>query len=174
MGDGADVPSPTPFAMPYPPVEPLPTPASTAPQVPLLPTPSPTPRKIPLRRSDSNGAQAADETLVYWMEEAVEHRGDFIADHLDEDEMMCIQHFDRPPTPTTCVCWIGPLEKAGVSGDGLYGMRRITIFSGSAEEAAVSLMEEWRAELEAAGESETCGGEHVSISYDGGLFQPGP
>jgi hypothetical protein len=97
-----------------------------------------------------------------------------IAEHLAEDEMMCVQHFDLPDSPIACICWIGPLESAGVYGGGLHGMKRITIQGGSAEEAALSLMEAWRAELSAAGERESCGPEQMSISYDGGVFRPKP
>ena len=174
VGDGAELPSPTSAAISYPSLAPFPTPSATAPPVPLSPTPLPTPRKIPLRRSDSDGAQGAEEASAYRLEEDVVIRGGVSAESLRENEMMCVQHLDQPPTITRCICWIGPLENAGVSGSGLYGMRRITILSGSVEEAAISLMEDWRSELSAASDREPCRGEEMSVSFGGGVFQPEP
>ena len=53
-------------------------------------------------------------------------------------------------------------------------MRRIVILSGSAEEAALALIKEWGVELRAAGRREPCTAEHLTVSYDGGLFRPEP
>lgn len=162
----------TPTPIPHPSVVPFPT--STAPGVPVTPAPTTTAttRKIPLRRSDPAG-ELGTET-AYRLEEEAEVYGDVIAEYLAEDEMMCVQHFDLPASPMACICWIGPLESAGVYGSGLHRMKRITILGGSAEEAALSLMAVWRAELSAAGERESCGPEQMSISYDGGVFRPRP
>lgn len=85
---------------------------------------------------------------------------------------MCVQHFDL--IPTQCICWMGPLEKAGVKGAGTRGMRRIIILNGSAEEAALALIEDWDTDLRAAGERKPCTPEHLTVSYDGGLFRPEP
>ena len=63
-----------------------------------------------------------------------------IADHLGEDEMMCVQHFNLPPTE--CICWVGPLENAGVTGTGIRAMRRVIILEGSVEEAALAVAED--------------------------------
>ena len=98
--------------------------------------------------------------------------GDVVADRLREDEMMCVQQFDL--SPTRCVCWIGPLENAGVTGGGLHGMRRIVIASGSAEEAALALIKDWAAETRDASAREPCSAQHLTVSYDGGVFRPGP
>jgi hypothetical protein len=86
--------------------------------------------------------------------------------------MMCVRHLDL--SPVRCTCWIGPLEDAGVRGGGLLGMRRIVILSGSAEEAALALMEDWNADEGSAAEREACTGDRLSIAYDGGVFKPVP
>ena len=53
-------------------------------------------------------------------------------------------------------------------------MRRVTILSGSAEEAVLSLTEEWAEELSASYERELCHRKWLSISYDGGVLGPAP
>ncbi len=98
--------------------------------------------------------------------------GDVAADHLSEDEMMCVQHFDL--SPARCVCWMGPLENAGVREDGLLGMRKIVILSGSTEEAALALIEDWSADIRDASGRDPCTTDHLTISYDGGVFKPEP
>jgi hypothetical protein len=152
-----------------------PFPTSTA-SVPLTssalqPTPTTTSRRIPLRRSDSNWTQSEGQALYHLIKEE-EIRGNVIAETLSEDEMMCVQNFDL--TPTQCICWIGPLENAGVRGAGSRGMSRIVILSGSAEEAALAMIKDWEVDLRAAGRREPCTREHLTVSYDGGLFKPKP
>lgn len=150
---------------------PFPTSTASGPGIALTSTPTATnvPGRVPLRRSDS--AIAANEgQLLYQLVEEKEMRGDVIVDSLSVEEMMCVQHFDL--TPTRCICWIGPLEKAGVSGAGIRGMRRIIILGGSAEEVALALIGDWGADLRAAGDREPCTPEHLTVSYDGGLFKP--
>jgi hypothetical protein len=61
-----------------------------------------------------------------------------------------------------------------VRGGGLLGIRRIVILSGSAEEAALALIEEWNADTGSAAESKACTGDNMSVSYDGGVFRPEP
>lgn len=86
--------------------------------------------------------------------------------------MMCVQHFDL--SPARCVCWMGPLENAGVREDGLLGMRKIVILSGSTEEAALALIEDWSADIRDASGRDPCTTDHLTISYDGGVFKPEP
>jgi len=152
---------------------PFPTSTASAPVVvsASTPTPAEVSRRIPLRRSNSNRTEGEGRELYHLiMEEEI--RGNVIAKTLSEDEMMCVQHFDL--TPTQCICWIGPLENAGVRGAGIRGMRRITILEGSAEEAALGLIEDWEVDLRAAGKREPCTTEHLTVSYDGGVFKPEP
>jgi len=110
--------------------------------------------------------------MLYRLVEEREVLGDVVADHLSEDEMMCVQHFDL--SPARCVCWMGPLENAGVRGGGLLGMRRIVILGGSAEEAALALIEDWSADIRDTGGREPCSTDHLAISYYGGVFKPEP
>jgi hypothetical protein len=86
--------------------------------------------------------------------------------------MMCVRHLGL--SPLRCTCWIGPLENAGVRGAGLLGVRRIVILSGSAEEAALALMEDWNADQGSAIKQDGCIGDRLSIAYDGGVFRPEP
>jgi hypothetical protein len=153
-------------------VRPFPTPTPAVSPIASTSTPTTTPRRIPLRRSDSNTTGGKGGQALYRLVEEEEMQGDVIADHLGEDEMMCVQHFDL--RPTQCICWIGPLENAGVRGGGLHGMRRIVILSGSAEEAALALIEDWGADMRAIGGREPCSTAHLTVSYDGGLFKPEP
>jgi hypothetical protein len=150
---------------------PVPTSTASGPRIASTSTPTPTnvPGRVPLRRSGSKLTGSEGQSLYHLVEEK-EMRGDVIADSLSEEEMMCVQHFDL--TPTQCICWIGPLEKAGVSGAGTRGMRRIIILGGSAEEVALALIGDWGADLKAAGDREPCTPEHLTVSYDGGLFRP--
>jgi hypothetical protein len=152
---------------------PFPTSTASAPLIASTSSPTPTKvsRRIPLRRSGSNITGSEGQSLYHLVKEE-EIRGDEIAETLSEDEMMCVQHFDL--TPTQCICWIGPLENAGVRGAGTRGMRRITILDGSAEEAALAMIEDWGADLKAAGKRKPCTTEHLTVSYDGGLFKPVP
>jgi len=110
--------------------------------------------------------------MLYRLVEEGEVLGDVVADHLDGNEMMCVQHFDL--SPVRCICWIGPLENAGVRGGGLLGMRRIVILGGSAEEAALALIEDWSADIRDTGGRDPCATDHLAISYDGGVFKPEP
>lgn len=155
------------------PNKPVPTP--TSPPLPNPPTPSPgpteIPRKIPLRRSDSATTDIKGQSLYRLVEDKTVS-GNIIADHLDEDEMMCVQPFNLPPTE--CICWVGPLENAGITGTGTRGMRRVIILNGSVEEAALAVAEDWNADLRAAGKEEHCPADYLVISYDGGLFKPQP
>ena len=152
---------------------PFPTSTASAPLTSsaLQPTPTTTSRRIPLRRSDSNRTQSEGQAL-YRLIKKEQIWGNVIAKTLNEEEMMCVQHFDT--TPTQCICWIGPLENAGVRGAGSRGMRRIVILNGSAEEAALALIEDWETDLRAAGRREPCTAEHLTVSYDGGVFKPQP
>jgi len=151
---------------------PFPTSTPSVPLIASTPTPTTTPRRIPLRRSDSDTTGGTGGQSLYRLVAQKEIRGDVIADRLGEDEMMCVQHFGL--SPAQCICWIGPLENAGVRGGGLHGMRRIVILSGSAEEAALALIEDWGADLRATGGREPCSTAHLTVSYDGGLFGPEP
>jgi hypothetical protein len=109
---------------------------------------------------------------LYRLVEEGEVRGDVVAEHLAGNEMMCVRHYDL--NPVRCTCWIGPLDNAGVRGAGHHGMRRIVILSGSAEEAALALIEDWNADLGSTGGRPPCTGDALSISYDGGVFRPEP
>jgi hypothetical protein len=142
--------------------------------VPVAPSPTPTrtSREIPLRRSEGDTAARGDGQTLYRLVEEGEAFGDVVADHLDGDEMMCVRHLNL--SPVRCTCWIGPLENAGVRGGGLHGMRRIVILSGSAEQAALALIEDWNADVGSTADAEACTGDHLSISYDGGVFSPHP
>jgi hypothetical protein len=153
-------------------VRPFPTSTPAVSPIASTPTPTTTPRRIPLRRSDSSATGGKGEQALYRLVQEEEMRGNVIADHLGEDEMMCVQHFDL--RPAQCICWIGPLENAGVRGGGLHGMRRIVILSGSAEEAALALIEDWGADIRADGGREPCSTTHLTVSYDGGVFRPEP
>jgi hypothetical protein len=128
-------------------------------------------RRIPLRRSGPNISENEDQ-LLYQLVEDKEMHGDVIADTLSEEEMMCVQLF--APSSTRCICWIGPLENAGISGTGVYGMRKITILDGSVEEAALALIDDWSGDLRARGERKPCSVENLTVSYDGGVFRPVP
>lgn len=171
MVDGTPTLPPTPTVLP-PHVRPFPTSTPSVPMLASTSTPTTMPRRIPLRRSDSNTTGGKGEKSPYHLVEEEEIWGDVVADSLGEDEMMCVQHFDL--SPTQCICWIGPLENAGVIGGGFRGMRRIVILSGSAEEAALTLIEDWGADIRATGGREPCSTEHLTVSYDGGVFKPEP
>jgi len=172
VASGTPAPSPTPTAPPPPDISPFPT--ATALVAPVAPTSTPatTSREIPLRRSDVDTTEGDDGQMLYRLVEEREVLGDVVADHLSEDEMMCVQHFDL--SPARCVCWMGPLENAGVRGGGLLGMRRIVILGGSAEEAALALIEDWSADIRDTGGREPCSTDHLAISYYGGVFKPEP
>ena len=156
-----------------PPPEVRPVPTSTTSVLVIIPTPTPTrtSRRIPLRRFESD-ATGSEEGSRYQLIEEKEVRGDVVADTLSEDEMMCIQHFDL--SPTQCICWIGPLKNAGVRGGGLLGMRRIVITSGSTEEAALALIKDWARDTRSVSSKEPCSAEHLTVSYNGGVFKPEP
>jgi len=126
-------------------------------------------RRIPLRRSESHATENEADSLYQLVEEN-EVRGDVVADSLNEDEMMCVQHFDL--SPTQCICWIGPLKNAGIRGGGLLGVRRIVITSGSAEEAALALIKDWARDITSVSGKVPCSTERLTVSYDGGVFKP--
>jgi hypothetical protein len=161
----------SPATLPPPELRPVPTSTATGPVIPATPTPTEESRRIPLRRSESDATKSEVGSLYQLVEEK-EVRGDVVADSLSEDEMMCIQLFDQ--SPTQCICWIGPLKNAGVRGAGLRGVRRIVITSGSAEEAALALINDWARETTNISGKEPCRAEHLTVSYDGGLFRPEP
>jgi hypothetical protein len=142
--------------------------------VPASPAPTPTTssREIPLRRQDGDTAELDGEQTLYRLVEEGTSFGDVVAAYLDGDEMMCVRHLDL--SPARCTCWIGPLENAGVRGGGLLGVRRIVILSGSAEEAALALIEDWNENAGSAAEQEACIGDRLSIAYDGGVIRPEP
>ncbi|MDY7078395.1 MAG: hypothetical protein SXV54_15870 [Chloroflexota bacterium] len=169
---GMPAPPPTLTATPPPDISPFPTATASVSPVAPTSTPTTTSREIPLRRSDSNTTGGDDGQPLYRLVEEREVSGEAVADHLDGNEMMCVQHFDL--SPARCICWIGPLENAGVRGGGLLGMRRIVILSGSAEEAALALIEDWSADTRGTGGREPCTTDHLEISYDGGVFKPEP
>jgi len=163
--------SSSPATLPPPEVRPVPTSTASDPVILATPIPTESSRRIPLRRSESHATESEAESLYQLVEEK-EVRGDVVADSLNEDEMMCIQHFNL--NPTRCICWIGPLKNAGVRGGGLYGMRRIVITSGSAEEAALALIKDWARDIKSVSGQEPCRAEHLTVSYDGGVFKPEP
>jgi hypothetical protein len=139
----------------------------------ILPTPTATqaPRKTPLRRSESDATKSEAGSLYQLVEEK-EVQGDAVPEVLSEDEMMCVQLFDQ--SPTQCICWIGPLKNAGVRGGGLRGVRRIVITRGSVEESALALITDWAREIPVFNGKEPCRAEHLTVSYDGGVFRPEP
>jgi hypothetical protein len=163
--------SSSPATLPPPEVRPVPTATVSGPVILATPIPTETSRRIPLHRSESDATESEGESLYQLVEEK-EARGDVVADSLSEDEMMCVQHFDL--SPTQCICWIGPLESAGVRGGGLHGMRRIVITNGSAEEAALALIKDWARDITTFSGQEPCCAAHLTVSYDGGVFKPEP
>ena len=174
VANGIPRPSTTPAAPPWPDIGPSPTATASVSPVAPTSTPTTTSRRIPLHRSDAGTTEGEDGQLLYRLVEQGEVWGDVVADHLSEDEMMCVQHLDLSPSPVRCVCWMGPLENAGVRGEGLHGMRRIVILSGSAEEAALALIEDWSPDIRDTSGREPCTADHLTISYDGGVFKPEP
>lgn len=172
VASGTSAPSLAPTTPPPPDTSPFPTATSLVASVAPTSTPTTTSRVIPLRRSDVDTAGGDDEQMLYRLVEEREVLGDLIADHLGEDEMMCVQHFDL--SPTQCICFMGPLENAGIRGGGILGMRRIVILSGSAEEAALALIEDWSADMTNARGRDPCTTDHLAVSYDGGVFKPAP
>jgi hypothetical protein len=53
-------------------------------------------------------------------------------------------------------------------------MRRIVILGGSAEGAALALIEDWNADVGSTADAEACTGDNLSIGCDGGVFSPRP
>jgi hypothetical protein len=53
-------------------------------------------------------------------------------------------------------------------------MRSVIILDGSVEEVALAMIDDWGADLRAGGEREPCPAEHLTVSYDGGVFKPAP
>jgi len=163
--------SSSPATLPPPEVRPVPSSTASGPVILATPIPTEASGRIPLRRSEPDATKSEGESLYQLVEEK-EVRGDVVADSLSEDEMMCVQHFDL--SPTQCICWIGPLKNAGVRGGGLLGVRRIVITHGSAEEAALALIKDWARDITSVSGKEPCRTEHLTASYDGGVFKPEP
>jgi hypothetical protein len=66
------------------------------------------------------------------------------------------------------------VSKWDPGGTGLRGMRSVIILDGSVEEVALAMIDDWGADLRAGGEREPCPAEHLTVSYDGGVFRPVP
>ena len=151
--------------------------ATATPPPHLAPPPTaPTTRSpdlIPLRRDNSAVGPAGEP--IFALFEDIEVTGEAIADRLNPNEMMCVHPFD-PQTenrPDRCTCFLGPLDKAGISGGGLYGLRRVAITRGSAEDVALDSLADWTPDILAAGRT-PCTPEQMVVSYDGGVFKPQP
>jgi hypothetical protein len=53
-------------------------------------------------------------------------------------------------------------------------MRRAVILGGSVEQVALALIDDWGADIGDAGNKTSCSTDHLTVSYDGGLFKPKP
>ena len=143
-------------------------------------SPLPPPGLLPQRSSGQIPLRyQADEPLIgeplFDIIGRVDLAGEVMATHLSSQEMVCVHPLDSQTEMRSdrCTCWIGPLDKVSVSGGGPYSMRRILIARGSAETAALALLEGWSTDLTTAGVT-PCTSDQLVIGYDGGVFKPQP
>lgn len=150
---------------------PVPTPTPPTPPIEPLPPATKDMRRLPLRRNDSEST-GIQKTTIRLLEEG-EFVGGYTSDIPGEDDMMCVQNLDS--NELKCICWVGPLDNAGVTGNVRLLMRKIRILEGNVEDAALMAIEDWHSpETESGNDQALCTPGQLAVSYDGGIFQPQP